>query len=290
MSDTTFAYLWRHTEYSWPFVTIRAGGELSCSWRREEGRQRSPSSPRLCPCGDLAGFSARSPTLEYFAVRIHQLCDCILDLLGSACQPAPGAPFLTRRPESPALPRLPAASIQANAQPSMVAPTLTDAQRSVLTAICDAAFRDDGDEALQEMLDVVPEPTDEQRANCQFFHTASLNCSGADIYPGTPVRVMSRTKFSDFPGSIDALVDQLSASVSKENLDKIYMTLSLLSTRPGTLLLTGHATPFPELTVEQREAVLQIWKASKLALLRSIYRGIVGAFCLPRHGTRGTDH
>ena len=89
---------------------------------------------------------------------------------------------------------------------------------------------------------------------------------------------MARTKFSDLPGSIDTLVNQLSASVSKENLDKIFLTLSLLSTRAGTLLLAGHATPFPDLTVEQREAVLQRWKASNLALLRSIYRGIVGAF------------
>lgn len=136
----------------------------------------------------------------------------------------------------------------------MVAPKLTDAQRASLTAICDAAFRDDGEEALQELLAVVPEPTDEQREN---FHA------------------VARTKFSDLPGSIDTLVNQLSASVSKENLDKIFLTLSLLSTRAGTLLLTGHATPFPDLTVEQREAVLQRWKTSNLALLRSIYRGIV---------------
>ncbi|GAA5984170.1 hypothetical protein JCM10908_006079 [Rhodotorula pacifica] len=136
----------------------------------------------------------------------------------------------------------------------MAAQVLNDAQRAVLVAICDAAFRDDGEAALQETLAVVPEPTDEQREN----------------FP-----VVARTKFSDFPGSIDALVDQLRASASKENFDKVLTALTILSTRPGTLLLTGHVGPFYELSVDQREAVLQRWKASKLELLRSIYRGIV---------------
>jgi hypothetical protein len=56
----------------------------------------------------------------------------------------------------------------------MVAPKLTDAQRASLTAICDAAFRDDGEEALQELLAVVPEPTDEQRENCEFAPSPAL--------------------------------------------------------------------------------------------------------------------
>lgn len=56
----------------------------------------------------------------------------------------------------------------------MVAPKLTDAQRASLTAICDAAFRDDGEEALQEMLAVVPEPTDEQRQNCEFARSPAF--------------------------------------------------------------------------------------------------------------------
>ena len=56
----------------------------------------------------------------------------------------------------------------------MVSPKLTDAQRASLTAICDAAFRDDGEEALQELLAVVPEPTDEQRQNCESAPSPAL--------------------------------------------------------------------------------------------------------------------
>lgn len=84
-----------------------------------------------------------------------------------------------------------------------------------------------------------------------------------------------RSKFSDLPGSIDALAQQFCTSLSKDNVDKIALTLSLLSTRPGTLLLAGHATPFPNLTVEQREAVLQKWRVSSLPLLRQAFRGLV---------------
>lgn len=51
--------------------------------------------------------------------------------------------------------------------------------------------------------------------------------------------------------------------------------LSLLSTRPGTLLLTGYTSAFPDLTVKQREATLQSWSTSRLATLRSLFRGIV---------------
>lgn len=84
-----------------------------------------------------------------------------------------------------------------------------------------------------------------------------------------------RSKFSDLPGSVDALAQQFCTSLSKENVDKIALTLSLLSTRPGTLLLAGHATPFPDLTVQQRELVLQKWRVSSLPLLRQAFRGLV---------------
>jgi len=43
--------------------------------------------------------------------------------------------------------------------------------------------------------------------------------------------------------------------------------------------LTGHASTFPDLSVEQREAVLQSWRVSRLPLLRQAFRGLT-AFTL----------
>lgn len=58
-------------------------------------------------------------------------------------------------------------------------------------------------------------------------------------------------------------------------MQKIGLVLSLLATRPGTLLLTGHVGLFVDLTVAQREAVLQSWRVSSLPLLRQAFRGLV---------------
>lgn len=87
---------------------------------------------------------------------------------------------------------------------------------------------------------------------------------------------MISTKFTDLPGAVDVLANQYALALSQKNLDDLAKGLSILSTRAGTLLLTGHATPFVDLTVEQREACLQSWSSSRLALLRSVFRGIVG--------------
>lgn len=90
------------------------------------------------------------------------------------------------------------------------------------------------------------------------------------------VQKMVSTKFTDLPGALEGLAGQYALALSQKNLDDLAKGLSILSTRAGTLLLTGHATAFPDLTVQQREACLQSWSTSRLALLRSIFRGVVG--------------
>ncbi len=47
--------------------------------------------------------------------------------------------------------------------------------------------------------------------------------------------------------------------------------LTLLTTRFG-VLLTGHTTPFPILSLEERERVLMSWEASRFAALRSLFK------------------
>lgn len=100
-------------------------------------------------------------------------------------------------------------------------------------------------------------------------------------FPNPAVSLFLRTKFSDWPGALEALDEQFKASLSPTNLSDIQLTLTLLGTRAGTLLLTGHASAFPELTVEQREKVLIGWATSRILLLRKAYRGFVCECCHP---------
>ncbi|BGP32264.1 hypothetical protein JCM10296v2_004045 [Rhodotorula toruloides] len=137
----------------------------------------------------------------------------------------------------------------------MVNLDMTPGQRAVLTAVADAAFQAHGPETVSEIRSLLP--------------------PGAPQYQLENLEKFVRSKFSDLPGSVDALAQQFCISLSKDNVDKIALTLSLLSTRPGTLLLAGHATPFPDLTVQQRELVLQKWRVSSLPLLRQAFRGLV---------------
>ncbi|GAA5959307.1 hypothetical protein JCM21900_003924 [Sporobolomyces salmonicolor] len=137
------------------------------------------------------------------------------------------------------------------------AANFTPAQQAVLAAVCDAAFRGHSEadaDSIMEKVRATGTATPEQVQNLHYLMTA---------------------KFTDLPGALDALAEQFSNSLSRANIDSISTALSLLSTRAGTLLLAGHGTPFPDLTIEQREAVLQSWRRSRLPLLRQIFRGLV---------------
>lgn len=96
--------------------------------------------------------------------------------------------------------------------------------------------------------------------------------------PLPAVETFVRSPYSAIPGAIDSLTSQFSEALSQTNVNALTMTLSLLSTRAGTLLLTGYGRPFPELTIKEREGVLQSWKESKILLLRKAFRGFVCTF------------
>jgi choline dehydrogenase-like flavoprotein len=50
--------------------------------------------------------------------------------------------------------------------------------------------------------------------------------------------------------------------------------LTTTSTRAGSLLLTGYATPLDCLPIQDREKILQNWSNSRIPLLRDVYRSI----------------
>ncbi|KAL8278216.1 hypothetical protein RQP46_009389 [Phenoliferia psychrophenolica] len=132
-------------------------------------------------------------------------------------------------------------------------PTFTEAQLVVLRALCDAAFQGHEGEDYNEILAALP--------------------ADAPLRQREKVEAFISTKFSDWPGAVAALDQQFQDSLSPTNLADIQLTLTLLGTRAGTLLLTGHTSAFADLTLEQREKVLKGWSTSRLLLLRKAYRG-----------------
>lgn len=76
--------------------------------------------------------------------------------------------------------------------------------------------------------------------------------------------------YTDHPGAMDSLVEQITASFSPPNVSQLKIILTLLSTRAGTLLLSGYATAFPDLPRESREQVIKNWANSSLSDFRKL--------------------
>ncbi|KAK3292930.1 uncharacterized protein B0H64DRAFT_476558 [Chaetomium fimeti] len=55
---------------------------------------------------------------------------------------------------------------------------------------------------------------------------------------------------------------------------ELRILLSILNTRPGSLLLTSHATPFPTLPLADRVKILQNWSTSSLWSLRTLFKSM----------------
>ncbi|KAI5480800.1 long chain fatty alcohol oxidase [Pseudohyphozyma bogoriensis] len=137
-----------------------------------------------------------------------------------------------------------------------------ESQRAVLVALCDAVFSGHDGEEAAKLRATVPK--------------------GAPKYQLDKVEHLIRSSFSDLPGSVDALAQQLKTTLSPTNFDQIPLTLTLLSTRAGTFVLTGHLKPFLELTRTEREQVLKDWTVSKLSLRRKAARAFacIGLFVI----------
>ena len=74
---------------------------------------------------------------------------------------------------------------------------------------------------------------------------------------------------------MDYLIKQILASFSPPNVSQLSILLSALSTRAGTLLLTGHATPFPKLDVLTREKIVINWMTSHLSPFRKLAKTFI---------------
>lgn len=96
--------------------------------------------------------------------------------------------------------------------------------------------------------------------------------------------------------------------IAPDQLKGLSFILSSLSTRPGSLLMTGSTTPFHLQPPSSREQILLNWSKSYLPILRSLFRSfallakttwlaysptlpeIIGFPAVPKHGKRGEDY
>ncbi|CAK3802065.1 Long-chain-alcohol oxidase FAO1 [Lecanosticta acicola] len=100
-------------------------------------------------------------------------------------------------------------------------------------------------------------------------HLARLDSSNQDL--ATSYLQESATAEPEFKDSLQRLVAFYMSDASKKGL---LFILSALSTRAGSLLLTGYATPLDGLPIQDREQVLLGWARSRLPLLRGLSKSL----------------
>ncbi|KAI9322616.1 GMC oxidoreductase-domain-containing protein [Dichotomocladium elegans] len=73
-------------------------------------------------------------------------------------------------------------------------------------------------------------------------------------------------------------------TLAPEKRSEVKMILSALATRAGSLIITGYATPFPQLSREDREKAVLKWKDSSIQTFRVLYKLFSSATCNPIYG------
>lgn len=132
--------------------------------------------------------------------------------------------------------------------------TWNPTQITVLAALLDAAFQPHTKEEVEEIMSSLPTSASEE-------HRRSA-------------RFIAETAYSQLPGAIDVLVARFK-TLSAKNYNDLGLTLTLLSTRIGTLILTGFGSPFITLTLQQRESILQSWASSRILMLRQAFKAFI---------------
>ncbi|RCH84787.1 hypothetical protein CU098_002770, partial [Rhizopus stolonifer] len=82
-------------------------------------------------------------------------------------------------------------------------------------------------------------------------------------------------------GSAQATLRFIDNTILPEKRLELAKFLSILSTRPGTFILTGHLVEFSQLSLEDRERAVLSWKDSYLPALRGLYKSFVALACHP---------
>lgn len=71
--------------------------------------------------------------------------------------------------------------------------------------------------------------------------------------------------------ALELTLRSMRLSVSPTTLKGLMTVVSALSTRLGSAMLTGSITPFPQLSLQEREQIMIGWSKSSVAVLRSLF-------------------
>ncbi|KAL9552813.1 hypothetical protein MBANPS3_003586 [Mucor bainieri] len=146
------------------------------------------------------------------------------------------------------------------AQPKYPPLELSSSQASMLSAIFDTV-----------LAQLTPEEEQAIQQKIQGRH---------DIYQVSSNQVAAMSQLSATSLQIPSVVvDFFSNHVAPDKRADLLRVLDILATRPGSFLLTGYWKPLPELSRQQREAVLLTWKNSSLQSLRNLFK-ILSNLCL----------
>lgn len=104
---------------------------------------------------------------------------------------------------------------------------------------------------------------------------ASLPTTATDVQKSL-ISKFAHEGFADHPELLDKFARQAAASLSAATMGDITLLLSALGTRVGCLALTGSVGPFYDLDRKTREAAIQAWSKSPLALFNKAASGLKG--------------
>ncbi|KAI9268715.1 hypothetical protein BY458DRAFT_436911 [Sporodiniella umbellata] len=133
-------------------------------------------------------------------------------------------------------------------------------------------FNQGQQETLNALLEVFVGPVGSDQVNALIKKFAS-----------THTEEEVRALCGGAPDLLSNALEFLSDTVMNDKREELARLLSLLSTRPGTFVLTGHLAEFKELTLEEREKAILGWKNSYVSLLRMAFKSFSSLCCYPAY-------
>lgn len=123
-------------------------------------------------------------------------------------------------------------------------------------------------ETLLALMDTIMAPLTE--ADAEILVETAKNHKGHTL-SREEIMTFAKAKASDFD-IVGAFIDSLTRAAAAQKLNDVTLALNLLSSRAGTLALTGHFTAFKDLSRKDRDEIMRKWSLSPLLMLRSIHK------------------
>ncbi|RHZ46663.1 hypothetical protein Glove_609g34 [Diversispora epigaea] len=94
------------------------------------------------------------------------------------------------------------------------------------------------------------------------------------------IREFGKFDLSKHDEFIELLINNLNRDLPEESLSKLSKVLTLLTVRPSSFLLTGHFSPFYEISRKDREIIMQKWSKS-FSIFRNLYKTFSDIILIP---------